>query len=369
MKINFLIGSLILRNNKTGVHLFYENLVRKFILNNEYNIKISVYETKKSLKKRYKNKIPFFQYLNFSFKLSRLLVYFLPVEIFFKRSDVYICDGIIPWTFFKGYKIAVVHDLMVFKYPQNYSIIKKIYLKYYFWQIKYKADYIITVSETTKKDIIKYLGVKSEKIGIVYNGINKPLEIETIKNIKGYSLNVKYFFSIGECRPNKNFLTAIKAFAKYKEQYKDEVFLYLAGNNDTKYGNYLKQYVKEVGLLDSVIFLGYISEIEKISLYKYAKVFIFVSEYEGFGVPIIEAMNYGVPVITTKSSSLSEIAKDAAILVEYNDEEAIKNALYDLNNNNKWNFYKEYGKKYCKRFSWDNAYRQFSNILRRLNNE
>lgn len=366
MKLNFLVGSLILRKHKTGVHLYHENLIKQFIKKSGYKINISVYESYHSLNSRYKGDIPFEKYLKYSFKLARILAYILPIELFFGRSNIYMCDGMIPITVFNGYKIAIIHDLMVFRYPENYTFIKKIYLKFYFWQVKHRADFIIAVSKTTKTDIIKYLGVKENKIGIVYNGINKPIKNINIEKIKGYSLNVKYFLSIGECRPNKNFLIAIKAFAKYREQCSDKIFFYLAGNNNNKYGEFLKRYVEENSLSNSVIFLGYVTEVEKIALYQHANIFIFVSEYEGFGVPIIEAMSYGTPVITSKVSSMLEIAKDAAILVEPNNENEIKEALCNLENNNLWNYYRKYGRERCKQFSWENAYIQFNSILKRL---
>ena len=370
MIINFLVGSLILRKNKTGVHLFHENLFNKFIEHNEFNIRLSVYEKAHNLNKRYNKKIPYAKYLRYSFKLARLLSYFLPIELLFGKSNIYICDGMIPITIFKSLKIAVIHDLMVFRYPQNYSLIRKIYLKYYFWQSRYKADYIIAVSETTKKDIIKYLGIPSEKIFIVYNGINISKDDINIKYVKGQVLDVKYFYSIGECRPNKNFLTAIKAFEKYKKQNPNQkIFFYLAGNHNSRYGKFLKKYVAEHKLNDYIKFIGYVTEEEKIALYKNANIFIFISEYEGFGVPIIEAMHYGIPVITSNCSSMAEIARRSAILVNPHDQEEIISAFYKLNDITSYNYYKQAGIKCCKSFSWENSYMQFRNKLKEIINE
>ena len=131
MKINFLVGSLVLRENKTGVHLYYDNIIQKCILNHISDLKISVYESYKSLSKRYLREIPYQQYLCTSFRFARVLTYFLPIELFFGCADIYICDGLSPKTLFKSKRVFVIHDLMVYLYPQNYTFAMKVYLKFF----------------------------------------------------------------------------------------------------------------------------------------------------------------------------------------------------------------------------------------------
>ena len=171
MKINFLIGSLVLREKKTGVHLYYENIIQKYISNHVYNFSVSVYESYASLRKRYAKKIPYEPYLNTSFRFARFLTYFFPIEFFFGRSEIYICDGLSPKTLFKSKRVFVIHDLMVYLYPQNYTFLMKMYLRSFFERAAKEADLVITVSETTKRDVVRILGVPESRVSVVYNGV------------------------------------------------------------------------------------------------------------------------------------------------------------------------------------------------------
>lgn len=364
MVINFLVGNLILRKNKTGVHLFHESIIRKFINAQESytDIKISTFGNKRNKEKEIEF-FSFHRFLLFSNKITRILSYFMPIEFFFGKADVYICDGLIPITLHKSCKVAVIHDLMVKIYPQNYKFLMKLYLNYYFFCAK-RADYIIAVSNTTKKDIVKYLGVEERKIKVIYNGIellNIKEKLKSIENIR-FDIRKKYLFYIGDLRKNKNLISAIKGFALYAKTNFDAIF-YIAGNKNHEYKK-LYNYVREHNLSHRVFFLGYVNDAEKFMLYKNAFAFLFVSYYEGFGVPILEAMACETPVISSNCSSMKEIAEQAAILVEPDDVEEIAKAIHKLDDFLLRKSYIKKGKILTEIYTWDHSYHQFVKFIK-----
>ena len=359
MKVNFLLGSLIFRKKRTGVHLYYYNLLKHYAKDYDDFI-VSVYNKKINVNtlvdKCFQNNV------KYSHKFVRLLMYFIPAELFWGRADIYVCDGISPITLFKSKRVFVIHDLMVYLYPENYSFIKKLYLKYFFSKVD-KADRIIAVSKQTKNDLVNILNVDENKVNIVYNGVEKiPIHDEAI-NLK-VDINKKYLFYIGDFRKHKNVLSAIKAYKRYISKNNDELFFYIAGNQNGREYDALMTYVKDNALLNKVVFLGYVTESEKVYLYKHAFAFMFVSLYEGFGVPIIESMLYETPVITSNCSSMAEIAVDnSAILVDPNNIEEIAMAIESLNDGSIRKQIIEAGKNIAMQYSWDNAYKKFRYVL------
>lgn len=360
MKINFLLGSLMFRKKKTGVHLYYYNLLLRYAKEYTDNYCISVYDCKSNVRPYIKK--DFYGHVKFSSKFVRILLYFIPVELIFGKSDVYVCDGLSPLTIFESKKIFVIHDLMVYLYPENYSFIKRCYLKYFFRHI-HKADLVIAVSRQTQNDIVRLLHYPEEKIRVVYNGVEKTTE--TQNNIKlSIDAKKKYLFYIGDFRKNKNVINALKAYEMYISNTSDDILFYIAGNRKGHEYEILKKYILEKGLENKVIFLGYITEDEKALLFKNANAFIFVSLYEGFGVPIIEAMSYGIPVITSNCSSMKEIAcENSALLVNPQNVVEIADAIEKVQDVKVRQRLVYNGYRIASKFTWDNAYEQFRNVI------
>lgn len=365
MIINFLTGSLILRKKKTGVHLYHENIINGLI-KRKLDVRISVYETLSSLRSRYKTSLPYESKLLCRPKITRILLYFLPVDILFSKSDIYVCDGVVPYSISKSKKMAIIHDLMVYRYPQNYSFIRKLYLKTYFYTVKKRADLVVAVSQTTKNDVEKYLNIPSKKIKIVYNGATlKNKANRDINDVRGIPLCKKYIFYIGELRPNKNIIHAIKGYELVHEKDK-KLYFYIAGNNDSDYGRKIKKYVLDNHLEDHIKFLGYVSEDEKIALYRHCEAFIFISDFEGFGVPLVEAMKNKAPVITSNVSSMKEIAKDAGILVSPYDDNEISQAIKKISSPVVREDLIKKGLIVSERFTWDRAVNSFIECIKEL---
>ena len=176
----------------------------------------------------------------------------------------------------------------------------------------------------------------------------------------------KYFFYIGDFRDNKNVIAAIRAFEKYS-QTNEDIYFFLAGNPKGKNYEQIKEYVNTKGLSTKILFLGYVSNDEKVFLYEYAHAFLFVSLYEGFGVPIIEAMLYHTPVITSNRSSMCEIAVEgSALLVDPTDIEDICGAMKAVSDPLIREQLINQGRTIAARYTWDASYRNFCNAIARL---
>ena len=373
MRINFLTGSLALRQLKTGVHIMHDCIIKQFQCHNDasHSFIVSCYSSEKALRKKYPQfeTCEYRNHLRFSSKMVRMLAYLLPIELFFGQSDLYLCDGMVPHTIHKAKKVAVVHDLMVKRYPENYGLIRKLYLNAYFRSCR-RADRILAVSECTKNDIIDFLGYPEEQIDVIRIGYTKPLENvphdcndEELRTQE----NARYLLYIGDMRKNKNLINAIKAF-EIAHAHDKRLRFKIAGSKSGEYSN-LAAYVKERGLSSAVDFMGYVSGEEKIRLYENAFALLFVSEYEGFGLPIIEAANYKVPVITSNTSSMREIAAGYCLLVDPHDPDAIAQAIFELNDDaHRLNLIEKQSYLTCE-YTWEHSYEDICAAFEKLGNK
>jgi glycosyltransferase involved in cell wall biosynthesis len=216
-------------------------------------------------------------------------------------------------------QLIVMHDLAYEHYKDHVPFLTRTYYKYFMPRFARKATRIVTVSEFSKQDIIKQYHVGSEIIDVVYSGAKegyRPLS-ESIKKIvkEKYSQGENYFFFIGSIHPRKNVPRLLQAFDKFKNSTRSQDKLLIAGKKAWDYAE-VEDVLAKMNYKDDVKFLGYLHETELIGITSSARCMMFVSLFEGFGVPIIEAMKCEVPVITSEITSMPEIAGDAAILVE-----------------------------------------------------
>ena len=198
-----------------------------------------------------------------------------------------------------------------------------------------KVDRIITVSQYSKKDIVKYLRVPEEKIEVIYHSINeryRPLQSNLEKVTSKYGINKKFIFYFGNFNPHKNVKALIEAYYKLPQEIKNEYQLVLGGRRDKQCLG-LERMVKHLKIEEKVVFTGFISEENLPLIYSAAEHFVFPSLREGFGLPPLEAMACGTPVITSNVSSLPEVVGEAGILVSpykvYEIKEAIVRVLAD----------------------------------------
>jgi glycosyltransferase involved in cell wall biosynthesis len=257
-------------------------------------------------------------------------------------------------------RVVTFHDMTFYLFPELHQKIKIFYFRTLIPLSIKKSSRIITVSEATKTDMVKrFKYLKPGKMKVIHHGVdlfkeNKDRSPE--KYLENYGLKAKEFFLfIGTLEPRKNIISIIKAFhhvrqssEKHREKYK----LVIVGKKGWFYDEIFET-VKSLHLEEMVVFTGYVSEEEKQALLLKSFLFVYPSFYEGFGIPVLEAMAGGVPVITSNVSSLPEVAGEAALLINPLDWQEIAAAMLKLLSDQR--LYETLSQKslgQAKKFSW-----------------
>ncbi|MGP0129421.1 MAG: glycosyltransferase family 4 protein [cyanobacterium endosymbiont of Rhopalodia musculus] len=258
----------------------------------------------------------------------------------------------------KSRKIMTIHDLTFLKYPQYSTTIVQGYLERIKRCLTW-TDLIITFSKSTKQDIIECFNINPERVQITYEASrysSNEIELDKIELLKksiDYDFSIPYLLFVSTIEPRKNVIALIKAFDYLKEQHKIPHNLILIGKKGWKYQSSFKA-IKNSKYQQSIYYLNYLSDELLAFFYAQTEAFIYPSFYEGFGLPVLEAMTLGSPVITSNTSSLPEIAGDAALLINPNDflelAEAILKVISDSQLRKELT---KKGKERAKSFSWE----------------
>jgi len=235
----------------------------------------------------------------------------------------------LPWSIKKtGVKsVVTIHDLIFLRYPEYYPLIdRQIYLQKFRHACRV-ADKIIATSEATKADIITFFGIDPQKIDVVYQTCNPVFRIlltndkkELVR--KKYNLPDNYILYLGTIEKRKNALTLVKAYLDQKI----DTPLVIAGK-PTAYLTEIKVFLKQNPAGDKVIFRHDIESVDLPALYQSASVFVYPSVFEGFGIPILEALYSGVPVITSTGSCFTETGGNAAMYCDPYDTAQLRHAI------------------------------------------
>jgi glycosyltransferase involved in cell wall biosynthesis len=215
--------------------------------------------------------------------------------------------------------VVTIHDLSIFIYPQHHTEANYQFVTRNVHQAARRANFIIAVSESSKREVMRFLHMPEEKIGVVYEAagdiFHQKCPSDTVAMIKNkYKINKRYFLSVGSLEPRKNLGRALVAFKALIEMKKADYQFVIAGGKGWK-NEAFYNLIRKLDIDEHLVFTGYVPEEDLPALYQGADVFVYPSLYEGFGLPVIEAMASGVPVITSNTSSLPEVAGDAALLV------------------------------------------------------
>ncbi|MCK5347134.1 MAG: glycosyltransferase family 4 protein [Candidatus Heimdallarchaeota archaeon] len=254
--------------------------------------------------------------------------------------------------------IQTILDLAYYYYPDYLTPPTINFFKKWYKESAQSADVLIAISESTKKDIIKYWDIPEEKIHVIHLGVSdkyfeKKPEDEIIQTKKKYLIPGNYFLFVGELNYRKNINTLIKGFKIFQKENKG-CKLVLAGRlQEGAYGNTINTLIKNNGLENEILFPGRVTMDELFCLYQGATAFVFPSLYEGFGLPVLEAMASETPVISSNTSSIPEVAGDAAILVDPLDEKAIAEAMLRIHDDsNLSNSLIQKGRARAEQFTW-----------------
>jgi alpha-1,3-rhamnosyl/mannosyltransferase len=331
--------SPVLSESKTGIGYYTESVIKEIIKNfpdNNYSLEYFSFKGKndKFVSEFLRNNVkpnPCKWFKDGWYKLIRSFIP-VPYPFFFgKTSDVYLfCNFYVP-PFVSGKKILVVHDLVFRDLPETVNFKTKTALNLLFKKSLKYADAIITDSDFTKERLFHYYPFTKEKqVKTVYCGVYAE-RFSAEGNISGvkqkYNIGGNYFIYLGTIEPRKNLQNLIKAYNKFLLQNSGDLpKLVIAGGKGWLYGEIFST-VKDLHLEQNVIFTGYVDETDIAALIKGADIFCFVTLYEGFGLPVLEAMACGTAVISSGTSAIPETAGDAALLINPLDINGIADGL------------------------------------------
>lgn len=228
--------------------------------------------------------------------------------------------------------VVTLHDLAFLRFPDVLTRSKRLYHRTFTVRSLKRATMIIAVSESTKQDAIELVGIPAKHIQTVYTCINerfsnvsKEEEVHALR--QKYGLTGGFLLYLGTLEPRKNIPTLIEAYAHLRQTYTIQEKLVIAGGKGWLYDTIFEK-VRALGLESEVIFPGFVSDEEQATWYAAASAFVYPSLYEGFGLPVAEALACGTPTVTTTVSSLPEAGAGLALTVEPHDATAMAEALY-----------------------------------------
>ena len=255
--------------------------------------------------------------------------------------------------------VVMVHDFIPLRFPKKFSPLTP-YHRYYVPQVLNQAQHIICNSQSTADDILKFCQIPAHKISPILLGYDSQ-HFQVLPDLNKRSPNPPYFLYIGRHDPYKNISRVISAFANLKST---EYQLWLSGPSDKRYTPALKQQAQELGVADRIKFLDY-EDLPRII--GEAIALVFPSLWEGFGLPVLEAMACGTPVITSNLSSLPEVAGDAAILIDPYRVAEITDAMQAIANDSGLRSHlSQLGLARAKQFSWEKTGRETVEVLKRF---
>lgn len=257
----------------------------------------------------------------------------LPIKLRMIKPDLFLSqDGYISLNSCCK-SLPVIHDLNFEHNPQDLPYFYRRYYKHYMPKFAKKATRIATVSEHSKQDLVSLYNIDATKIDVVYNGANttfKPSsDIEKKATRESFSFGKPYFVFVGSLHPRKNIVNLLKAFDKYKKELPSDVKLLIVGERKWWTAE-MEQAYKNMQFKNEVIFTGRLFNKDLNLVLGAAIALTYVSTFEGFGIPILEAFNCDVPVITSNLTSLPEVAADAALYVDPYSVTSIANAMQIL---------------------------------------
>ncbi len=230
-------------------------------------------------------------------------------------------------------QLIVMHDLNFVHYPQDLVPKWSRYLNHFSPKFAQHATRIATVSEFSKRDIATQYHISPDKIDVVYNGVNEgfsPLaDCDQEQLRKQWTQNNPYFVFIGSAYPRKNLQRLLPAFDRYKSITGDTTKLVIVGRRFADYPE-IDRALKEMQHAQDVVFTGMLNDVQLHGIVASALALVYVSYFEGFGIPILEAFQCDVPVITSNITSMPEVAGDAALLVDPFSSEEMANAMIQI---------------------------------------
>ena len=266
--------------------------------------------------------------------------------------------------------IAVIHDVSFMHNPKDFPFGVRNYYQYFFPRFAQKANKIVSVSEFSKQDIAQQFNINSNNIDVVYNGSNevyKPSsDEEIIKTKQQYTEGIDFFIFVGALSPRKNVASLLSAFDLFKSKTKSDLKLVIVGGKMFKTKS-IKDVFNKMIFKNDVVFTGRLNPVHLKNLYSAALALTFVPYFEGFGIPVIEAMNCNTAVITSNVTSMPEVAGDAALFANPYSVKSIADAMEKIYSDSDFrNKLIEKGKTQRQKFSWDKTAGKFWDSIEKV---
>jgi len=353
----------------TGIGRYTYEIAKQIEKNNEfkcnyfygyYSKKLLHPSTRKDIKslKSIIVKIPFLK------KIARKVTT-LSSNFFAPQFDIYWQPNFIPTEGIDATNIVTsVHDFSFILHKEFHPKERIKYFEKNFFTNIIKSDMIITGSEFSRQEILTRLNFDEHRVKVIYHGINHEL-FKVHDNLDvNFALPKKFIFSVGSIEPRKNLLGLLKAYNALDSKIKDSYKLVLAGFKGWKNSEIMKLIDKDK---ENIHYLGFISDVELAKVYNLASCFIFPSFYEGFGLPVLEAMACGTPVVCSDSSSLPEVGGDAVLYCDTNDVNDIKDKIELIVSDEKLQQeLKTKGLQRAKKFSWEKSAKEHIKVFQEV---
>ena len=284
------------------------------------------------------------------------------------KCDIYWQPNFIPLPSIKAKKVVTtVHDFSFILHRDYHPKERIEHFENHFFQSINLSDLIITGSNYSKKEILDRLDFKEHQVKVIYHGLNHNL-FRCYEDIKlDFDLPKKFILSVGSIEPRKNLLGLLKAYNLLDDKTKDEYKLVLVGFKGWQNRELMQEIEKNKTHID---YLGFISDEELAKVYNLATCFIFPSFYEGFGLPILEAMACATPVISSNTTSMPEVGGDAVLYCDPNNLEDIKENLHTLLHDEVLQKDMiEKGLKRVQNFTWENSAKEHIKVFKELLDE
>jgi glycosyltransferase involved in cell wall biosynthesis len=340
--------------NMAGIGTYIKNLLPRLIASEQFTITCLGYEDLKEFN--------WFQLVKFISLNSKILSLPEQIELAIKipTCDIFWSPNWnITWLPIKAkYSVVTIHDVYHLANSSSFSLVKITLMKSYMSFINLFADRVITVSNFSKSEIIRYTSISAQKINVIHLAVDD--NYTHIDNDS--SERNEYILCVGNVKPHKNLLLSLIAFSKIDDK---KIKFYIVGQRDGFITNdsSLSEQIRNLG--NRVVFTGKVSDNEVRRYYKHAKLFLFPSKYEGFGLPILEAMKFKLQIIASTSASIPEIAGPDIIYFDAEDVTDLTKKIDDLLSGRISCNIDEYDVQ-LKKFSWDRTVREHINIFKQV---
>ena len=374
------INALGLKNNTGGGEAYVYNLVKSLLENdnkNKYYL-FAGYNVKEIFEDLFKhnNLKPIFYKVNTNNSVDRIICEntLLPISLFKHKIDlVHHVSNYLP-NFSPIKSVATLFDMVAFFYHDNYSDLQNMdkfyqYFKKAMARTAKKAERIFTISEFTRQEFLKCYDAKEKTIALPISlDTRKQIPTPNINVLEKYNINQPYLLSVSVIRPHKNFDFLVRVFNQLKEKYKIPHQLVIAGGIHFGGEKFLEE-IEKSPYKETIKYVGYIKDEELSSLYSFCDAFVYPSFYEGFGIPLLEAMEYNIPVISSDRASLPEVGGDACLYFDPIDENDAFDKIYSVISNEDLKFKLiNLEKVQLEKFAWDKIAKsvidQYNTILK-----